>query len=75
MEYYITRELESGVHSLCESRYVCGIEYRDVNHGGRYAYINHMLYLREQGNYKELMNMMQDYQKLDLLTDKLFKII
>ncbi len=75
VEYYITRELESGVHSLCESRYVCGIEYRDVNHGGRYAYINHMLYLREQGNYKELMNMMQDYQKLDLLTDKLFKII
>ncbi len=75
VEYYITEELPGGVRIFLESRSISGIEYRDVSHGGRYAYINYMLYLREQGNYKELAHMMQEYKKLGLLTGKLFKII
>ncbi len=75
VEYYITEETEEGDQRLGESRRVAGIEYRDVSHGGRYAYINSMLYLREQGNYKEIMRLMQEYEKLNILTGKLFKVI
>lgn len=75
VEYYITEELKDGALKLGESRYVPGIEYRDSGYGGRYAYINHMLYLLEQGDYKELMHLMQEYQKLDILTGKIFKVI
>lgn len=75
VEYYITEETPDGVQQLVESRRVTGIEYREVEHGGRYAYINHMLYLREQGNDKELLRMMQEYEKLNILSSRLFKII
>lgn len=75
VEYYITEESEDGDQRLGESRRVAGIEYRDVKYGGRYAYINAMLYLREQGDYKEIMRLIQEYEKLNILTGKLFKII
>lgn len=75
VEYYITEEAGEGGQQLGESRRVAGITYRDEAHGGRYAYINHMLYLREQGDYKELLRLMQEYEKLNLLSSKLFKVI
>ncbi len=75
VEYYITEELDNGLRQLGESRRVSGIAYRDVSCGGRYAYINHMLYLRQEGDYKNLVRMMQQYEKMNIITDKLFKII
>lgn len=75
VEYYITEETENGTAQLGESSRASGVEYRDVRYGGRYAYINHMLYLREQGNYKDLMRTMQEYEKLSILSGKMFKII
>ncbi len=75
VEYYITEETENGTQQLGESSRVAGIEYRDISHGGRYAYINHMLYLRAQGNDKDLLRLMQEYEKLHILSGKIFKII
>ncbi len=75
LEYYITEEAENGAQQLAQSRRVAGIAYRDVKSGGRYAYINHMLYLHKEGEEKELIRMMQEYEKLDILTRKLFKTI
>lgn len=75
VEYYITEETENGTVQIGESSRASGLEYRDVRHGGRYAYINHMLYLREQGNYKDLMRTMQEYEKFSILSGKMFKII
>ena len=73
--FYFTEENGGGQQQLGESKLVTGIEYRDTASGGRYAYINHMLYFREQENYKELLRMMQEYEKLNILSSKLFKII
>ncbi len=72
---YLTEETENGTQQLGESSRVAGIEYRDISHGGRYAYINHMLYLRAQGNDKDLLRLMQEYEKLHILSGKMFKII
>ncbi len=75
VEYYITEETENGTQQLGESSRISGIEYRDTRYGGRYAYINQMLYLREQGNEKELLRVMKEYEKLHILSGKMFKII
>ena len=75
VEYYITEETENGTQQLGESSRISGIEYRDTRYGGRYAYINQMLYLREQGNEKELLQVMKEYEKLHILSGKMFKII
>lgn len=75
MEYYITEKQPDGTSRLLESNRVTGVEYRDVKNGGRFAYINCMMYYKEQENYKELMKTMLEYQKLDILTQKVFKII
>lgn len=75
LEYYITEKQPDGTQRLCESKRVTGVEYRDIKRGGRYAYINCMMYLREQENYKELAKTMLEYEKLDILTEKIFKII
>uniref|UniRef100_N2AS15 DUF5717 domain-containing protein n=1 Tax=Eubacterium plexicaudatum ASF492 TaxID=1235802 RepID=N2AS15_9FIRM len=75
VEYYITEETENGTQQLGESNRITGAEYRDIRYGGRYAYINHMLYLREQGNERDLLRTMQEYEKLSILSSKMFKII
>lgn len=75
VEYYITEETDDGSRQVGESSRAAGIEYRDIRHGGRYAYINQMLYLREQGNYKDLMRTMLEYEKFNILSGKMFKII
>ena len=75
VEYYITEETENGTQQLGESNRITGVEYRDIRYGGRYAYINHMLYLREQGNERDLLRTMQEYEKLSILSSKMFKII
>lgn len=75
VEYYMTQETDNGMQQLGENVRVAGTEYRDIRCGGRYAYINQMLYLREQGNYKDLMRVMQEYEKLNILSSKMFKII
>ena len=74
-EYYITEKQADGTSRLLESNRVTGVEYRDVKNGGRFAYINCMMYLREQENYKELVQTMLEYEKHDILTEKIFKII
>lgn len=75
VEYYIAEETENGPQQLGESCRITGTEYRDIKYGGRYAYINQMLYLREQGNDRELLRMMQAYEKLNILSGKMFKIL
>lgn len=75
LEYYITEETENGEYRLCESRRVPGNAYSDIKNGGRYAYINQMLILRGQGKDRELLHRMQEYGKLEIMTDKLFKVI
>ncbi|MCI9124609.1 MAG: hypothetical protein HFH35_11110 [Eubacterium sp.] len=75
LEYYITEETENGEYRLCESRRVPGNAYSDIKNGGRYAYINQMLILRGQGKDRELLYRMQEYGKLEIMTDKLFKVI
>lgn len=75
VEYYMTQETDNGMQQLGENVRAAGTEYRDIRCGGRYAYINQMLYLREQGNYKDLMRVMQEYEKLNILSGKMFKII
>ena len=52
-----------------------GSVYQDIQQGGRFAFINRMLYLRQQDDTKELMRVMQEYKKLDILSGKMFKII
>lgn len=75
IEYYLTQETEHGPQQLGESSRVTGSAYRDIRYGGRYAYINQMLYLKESGNDKELLRIMQEYEKLNILSSKMFKII
>lgn len=75
VEYYLTQETENGMQQLGQSSRLSGMEYQDLSCGGRYAYINHMLYLREQGNYKDLLRTMHEYEKLSILSGKMFKII
>lgn len=75
VEYYITEKQADGTSRLLESNRVTGVEYRDVKNGGRFAYINCMMYLREQENYKELIQTMLEYEKLEILTEKIFRII
>ncbi len=75
VEYYLAEETAAGIQQLGETMRVAGIAYRDIRHGGRYAYINQMLYLEEQGNYKDLLRTMQEYEKLHILSAKMFKII
>lgn len=75
VEYYLTQETENGMQQLGKGIRVPGPGYGDVSHGGRYAYINRMLYLREQGKEKELLQMMQEYEKYSILAGKMFKII
>ncbi len=74
-EYYITEELEDGNQQMVTSSRLSGADYQDTAWGGRYAYINRMLYLRRQGDYKELLRTMQEYEKLHILSAKMFKII
>ena len=75
IEYYITEEEEDGIQQLGESKRLQGITYRDVKHGGRYAYVNRMLYLCEQAETEELLQLMREYKKLDIVTEKVFRII
>lgn len=75
IEYYLTQETEHGPQQLGENCRVTGSAYRDIRYGGRYAYINQMLYLKESGNDKELLRIMQEYEKLNILSSKMFKII
>ena len=75
LEYYLVQETEAGMQQLGESVHIKGQTYGDVSYGGRYAYINYMLYLREQGKEKELLRMMQEYEKYSILAEKMFKII
>lgn len=75
LEYYLVQETEAGMQQLGESVHIKGQTYGDVSYGGRYAYINYMLYLREQGKEKELLRMMQEYEKYSILAGKMFKII
>ena len=75
VEYYITEELENGTQQLGESRRLAGVTCHDIRYGGRYAYLNHMVYLRGREEYKELMRVMQEYQKLSAVTEKVFKTI
>jgi len=75
VEYYITEDAENGAQQLGESRRIGGIEYRDIKYGGRYAYINDMLCRRTQTDGSGVMRLMQDFKKLDIVTEKVFKII
>ena len=74
-EYYITEEAKDGTQQLCMSSRAAGSVYQDIQQGGRFAFINRMLYLRQQDDTKELMRVMQEYKKLDILSGKMFKII
>ncbi len=74
-EYYITEETGNGTQQLVTSSRIAGTGYQDTAWGGRYAYINRMLHQRRQGNFKELVHTMQEYEKLHILSAKMFKII